>query len=445
MSRALPQRWVSRVLSREALTVVAFSASQLLLGLGATRLLTQVAAPEALGQYYLFTNLALWLTLPTSSAYLYVWKNWTVARFRGRARAFVRVMATALLWQAALCVVGSVLFEATGIMKGSWLLVAALSLAAAAQATSQTVDQVQSLERHRVLAGILGLLGTPMRQAALAIGVLFVARESGESLLLTHGLYGATVAALSVWLLTRATARPYPGEQSPSPASGVDDMVSWRRFFRFTVPFLVTALATQAATSAERWGLALRADPGSTAVFVQAVAVSVAAVGAATLPVSTYYLPILSQASAKRPEDPIAAARAPLLRFVMLSGASLALATIGVTVLAPILSSLLFGPRYRDIGSLLPWTMLGQSLFGLGQALSLVPLAVEATVAVNGVLVGSKVVYLVLLLAIPSPPDCALWFSKCFVVCNLLYLLGMSLVAFRAARRGSRSTNNAAT
>jgi O-antigen/teichoic acid export membrane protein len=426
-----------RFLSREALTVVGFSAAQLVLGLGSTRLLTQLADPAALGEYYLYMNLAQWLTLPTAASYLYVWKNWTVARASGQAPAFARSIARGLGWQALVCALGAVLIRAVGLASGSWLMLTALSLVAMGQAVNQALDQVQTLERRRVVAGVLGLLATPVRQLALALGLLVLAASSRGSgsgaLLLTQCLYGVGTAALSAWLFHLSVDSPYSGQRSPTSAPP-EDLVSLPRFLRFSLPILVTGLALLAGASAERWGLALRAGPDVTALFVQAVAVSTAAVSAATLPISTYFTPIISQAAASSPDDPLGAARHPIRWFVGTSALGLLVATLALAVLSGPITAIFFGPRFHGIAGLLPWAMVGQSLFGLAQAISMIPVAAEATVGVGAAFVSSRAVYLVLLLALPCYGDCGLWFSKCFAFANLLYLAGIVVAALRAMR-----------
>jgi O-antigen/teichoic acid export membrane protein len=421
-----------RLLSREALTVLGFSAAQLVLGLGSTRLLTQLAAPAPLGEYYLYMNLAQWLTLPTSASYLYVWKNWTVSRASGQAAGFARAIVRGLGWQALVCVLGSALVGVVGLASGSWLILAALAVVGMGQAVNQALDQVQTLERRRVLAGVLGLVATPVRQLALALGLLVVARTS-SSLLVTQGLYGAAAAAFSAWLFRRSIDSPYSGERISADATP-DELTALPRFLRFSLPILVTNVALLAGGSAERWGLALRAGPDVTALFVQAVAVSTAGVAAATLPIGTYFTPIISQAAASSPKDPLGAARRPIRMFVGTSTLALLLATLAVGALSSPLTTIFFGPRYHRIAGLLPWVMLGQSLFGLAQAISMIPIAVEATLGVGAAFVGSRAVYLVLLLALPCYGDCGLWFSKCFVIANLLYLVGITVAALHAMR-----------
>jgi O-antigen/teichoic acid export membrane protein len=421
-----------RAFSREALTVLAFSVGQVALGLISTRLLTQFAAPEALGEYYLYMNLSLWLTLPASSAYLYVWKNWTVARASGQAPVFIRWLTRGLGFQAAVCVVGCLAISAARVSRASWPLLVALSVVSMGQAINITLDQVQMLERRRVAAGILSLAGGPGRQLALAAGVLILVKQSGSSFLVTQCIFGVGVAALSASLFLIVIGAPYSGERADQTAPTTRRTDSVSRFLRFSVPFLVTGIATQAATSAERWGLALRADPGATALFVQAVGISMGAANAATLPINTYFLPIVSQAAARLPEDPLRTARAPLRSFLLLSAAALILATLTVTLLAGPLTNVFFGPRYRTVQRLLPWTMLGQSFFGLGQAVSVIPVTIEATTATNVVQTVSKFAYVGLLLMLPCPSDCVRWFSQCFAIGNFLYLCGMIFVATRA-------------
>jgi O-antigen/teichoic acid export membrane protein len=426
------------VLSREARIVLVFSGAQLGLGLVSTRLLTQLADPESLGEFYLYMNLAAWLALPTASSYLYIWKNWTVARATGRERSLARSIGRGLALQTILCGLGAIAMLAAGLVKASAYLIVALAVAASAQSINQALDQVQALERSRVVAGVLGLLATPIRQLGLAAGAFFIIRATGSSLLGVQALYGAATAALTIWLFSRTLATPYTGERPQMVGSSEEPFVSLPRYLRFSVPFLVTGLATQASASAERWGLALRSSPQATALFVQALGLALAATNAATLPIGAFLTPIISQAAASAPDDPLRAARRPIGWFVALSAAALALCTAAAAVLSGPVTTIFFGPRFRAIQELLPWAVLGQSLFILAQALWMVPIAIESTAGAAAAFAASRVVYLALLVLVPCHGSCALWFSQCLVVANLIYLLSIVLVASRATRLASR-------
>jgi O-antigen/teichoic acid export membrane protein len=423
-----------RALSREALTVLAFSGAQLALGLVGTRLLTQVAEPHALGEYYLYVNLAMWLTLPTAGSYMFVWKNWTIARATGRARSFAGSIARGLAWQAGFCVLGCLVLRATGVVYGSWRLLGILGAAALGLAVNQALDQVQALERRRVLAGVLGLLSAPVRQIALAAAALLLVGATGDSLLAASSLFGLGTATLSAWLFLRTLDSPYMGQRETDPAACVEDLVAMPRFLRFTLPFLLTSLGAQAATSAERWGLALRATPDATALFVQALGLSLAASTAVSLPFTNYFTPIISQAAAATRSNPLLGARRPAFRYIAFSAVSLSLAALALAVLARPLTGIFFGPRYRGIFELLPWAMAGQCLFALGQAISIVPIMAENTSGAAVAYVASRVAYVAVLLLVPCPANCALWFSECFALGNVLYLVLIMLVAARALR-----------
>jgi hypothetical protein len=101
-------------------------------------------------------------------------------------------------------------------------------------------------------------------------------------------------------------------------------------------------------------------------------------------------------------------------------------------------TKIFFGPRFQAVQDLLPWTVLGQSLFLLAQAVWMVPIAIESTAGAAAAFAASRVVYLSLLIWVPCHGRCELWFSKSFVLANLLYLLGVVLVASRALRLASR-------
>jgi O-antigen/teichoic acid export membrane protein len=404
-----------------------------------TRLLTQLADPGVLGEFYLYMNLATWLALPTASSYLYIWKNWTVARASGRERSLARSIGRGLGLQAGVCAIGAIGMLAAGLVRGSAWLVLALAVAASAQSINQALDQVQALERSRVVAGILGLLATPVRQLALAAGALFVTGAAAGSLLTVQALYGAGAAALTVWLFWRTMGTPYTGERPKAPGSSQEELVSLPRYLRFSVPFLVTGLASQASASAERWGLAVRSSPEATALFVQALGLALAATNAATLPIGTFFTPIISQAAASSPDDPLRAARRPIGWFVVLSAGALAVCTAAAALLSGPVTTIFFGPRFRAIRDLLPWTVLGQSLFILAQAVWMVPIAIESTAVAAAAFAASRIVYLALLVGVPCRGNCALWYSQCFALANLLYLVGIVLVAWRAMRLASRT------
>jgi hypothetical protein len=140
---------------------------------------------------------------------MFVWKNWTLARATGRGKSSARSIARGLAWQAAFCVAGCLVLRATGIVHESWSALGILGAAALGLAMNQALDQVQALERRRVLAGLLGLLATPVGQIALAAAAAFVVVASGGSLLAAHSAFGAFTAMLSAWLFLRTLDSPY--------------------------------------------------------------------------------------------------------------------------------------------------------------------------------------------------------------------------------------------
>lgn len=420
------------LLSPEALTVLAFSVAQLALGLGSSRLLTQLASPPALGEYYLYMNLAQWLTLPATSSYPYLWKTWPMARASGRLPAFVRRIRHGLTWQSAFCIAGAAFIGLAGLVPASVQLVGTIAIVSATLAANLTLDPIQTIERRRVRAGVLALLATPFRQFALALACALFVGQSGAALLATQSAYGLFTTAVSVTFLI-GVGRKVAGEAEPPTPAAPEETFS--RFARFSTPFLVTGAVTQAAVSAERWGLATRADTGATAIFVQAVAVSIAATGAAALPITTYFTPLITQGAAKTPENPLLTASRPLRSYIVLTALALAACSVVISVLAGPLTAVFFGPKYRAIALLLPWTVSGQALFALSQAIALVPISVESTVGLNVALIGSKAAYIGLLVLTTVQGDYALWFSKCFLLSNLFYLLCMLGATALAVRR----------
>jgi hypothetical protein len=184
--------------------------------------------------------------------------------------------------------------------------------------------------------------------------------------------------------------------------------------------------------------LALRSSPEATALFVQALGLALAATTAATLPIGTYFTPLISQAAASSPGDPLRAVSRPIRWFVLFSAAALVLCTAAAALLSGPVTTIFFGPRFQAIRELLPWTVLGQSLFLLAQALWMVPIAIESTGGAAAAFALSRVVYLGLLIWVPCHGDCALWYSKSFALANLLYLLAIVVVASRVMRVASR-------
>lgn len=418
--------------------MVCFALVGPLLGLLANRLLTQAVPPAALGQLYLYMNLGLWLTIPSTSAFVYVMRHWGIARARGAELLFARGAVRGLLLQAVVCAVGALAFAMAGLMPLKLALVLALTIHGTSGAAAQIFTAIPGLERRRALAGFLGLLSQPVRLIALWGGALILmrGRPTGDGLLLVQAGYSLVFGLLATWLFFQWLRRlgPLPG------VSGGDEL-SLRSFANFSLPYVFTAFLTQVATSAERWGLARFQDPAATALFVQAVGLSTALAGAFTGVLNTYYTPIISTAAAAVPL-PLRGARKPVLAYLALSGLALSLMAGCVALLSGPLTVALFGPRYAAVGPLLPWTACGAALFAVGQALSMIPFVTRDAIGQNLARSAALIVYSGALLFLPRVEDAALVFSKLFAAGHALYvvlMLGVVVWQVRGHRLAARS------
>ena len=425
--------------NREAKTVLAFSAANTLGGLAANRVLTQLVPPQALGELYLFLNLALWLTLPSGAAFLYVHRHWPIARARGAVHRFAHGLAVGLSVQGALVALGTAVAIALGLPL-SPLGALGLVLAGGAQAALQTLVQLQALERRRALVGVLELLGQPARLLALGLGSMLVwgNAPTGEGLLLIHGLWTTVLAAAVVWLTIRLVRDVAPNADSEGPAGELTLVVA----LRFSAPFLVTAGVAQACTSAERWGLASLADPSATALFVQAVGLSAAAAGSATSFLSSYFYPLILH-GASHSSHPLQGARVPLRRFLLLVVVVSALLVIGALIGAGQIAALLFGPRYAGVVRLLPWTIAGAALFVVAQAVSVISLVLRDAVGPNLARTLPLVLYAIALISLRPAGDAALAFSRLYCGAQGLYLLLMLGAVLVGVRQSARQVTEA--
>ncbi len=426
-------RWSRLLHNREALTVLLFAVLSPALGLVANRLLTQAVAPVALGELYLYMNLGLWLTIPATSAFVYLMRHWGIARARGAELLFARGAIRGLLLQAVICLTGALAFAAFGLIPLLPALVLALTIHGIGGAAAQIFIAIPGLERRRVLAGFLGLLSQPVRLIALWAGaLLFLARPTGDGLLKVQAVYSLLLGLLAAALFLRWLKRLGAIEG----VSGGDEL-TLRSFATFSAPYLFTAVLTQVANSAERWGLARFQDPAATALFVQGVGLSTAIAGAFTQVLNTYYTPIISTAAAVDPL-PLRGARKPVLAYLVLTGLALGMMVACVAFLSGPLTVVLFGPRYAAVGPLLPWTACGAALFAGGQALAMVPFVTRDAIGQNVARSIALVTYSAALILLPHVEQAALVFSKLFAAGNGLYLLlmlGVVLVQVRAHRQ----------
>jgi O-antigen/teichoic acid export membrane protein len=401
--------------NREARIVLVFSVLYILVGLGSNRLLTQLIEPEILGTYYLAMNLVVWLTLPATSAYIYVWRHWPVARANRVVKRFSRGLAWGLAGLAVVAMVGSLGMAGGGII--GWEVVPFLCLLSLGTGINQVLDQIQTLERRRVTAGVLNLLGTPARQLVLALAALVLA-PTGLILLGVQAVYGLLIATLSFglcWLVIRNTS------QEPDDDAKIPEGLRRSQFLWFCCPYLATAIISQLCNTAERWGLAHSADAGTTAQFVQAVGLAMAVVTASVAPLGTYFQPLISQA-ASQGDSPLSQAMRPIRSYLLWVIGVLAVVATGTWLFAPYLTMILFGPAFSSVSDLLPLAVLGAGLFTLGQCVVVVPIAVRDPIGPNAAFLVSKAIYLALLVALPVSAEPAYRFCVYFAAGNAVYL-----------------------
>ncbi len=422
--------------NREAQTVVLFSALNLVLGLASNRLLTGAVPPFILGELYLFMNVALWLTLPTASGYVYVARHWPVARAHGAVGRLTTGIFKGLAIQALVIALGAGALRAFGFRYAAGFGALALVAVSIGQAIIQALEPIQGSERRRVIAGILGLLGTPARQLLLALGFVLLSSHGFAGLLVAQAGYSMFAAAASMGALA-ILLRRHPDSHPETPVARAQ--LSIRSFLAYAGPYLAGVVAAQLSTTAERWGLARRADTSATALFVQAVGLSTAAASACTGFLTAYFLPIITQ-SASTGQRPLASSWATSRKYVALAAAVLGgLVVAGATCAAPA-TRVLFGDRFQAVEALLPWTLLGAALFAFGQVLAVFPHSAREPVAPNVAYIASRGLYAALLVLSGSSPNLPLTFSKYFAACNALYVVSMSIFSLRLARRESIHT-----
>ncbi len=406
-----------------------FTVGNAVLGLAANRFFTQVVSAQALGEYFLYMNLVLWLTLPSLSVFPYFWKHWPVARARRAVRAFLAAIMGVMGLQVILAVAGSGLIFALGL--GGAAAATFIGVTALGTAVNVVPEGVQSLERRRVVAGLLSLLATPGRLAVLAAGALLFP-VSGLSLIGAQAGFMVLSAALCVGAFL-AVLRELPPEGSAEQPGAA---FTPGYVFRYSAPFFVAGLFQQAAMSAERWGLAALEDPGATARFVLAVGLSTTAVGTAVTALNTYFHPLISQAAA-RGTDCLSEAVPLIWRYLGLSALVLAALVVCVWAFARPATALLFGPAFQDVALLLPVTTFGYALFALAQCFAFVPMVAGRPVGLNAVVIVSKGAYVAAILLWPRHGDVAWTFSALFAAGNALYL-ALTVALARHHTRASR-------
>ena len=412
--------------NKEARVVVAFSAANLLVGLGSNRLLTEAIAPARLGELYLFTNLAQWLGLPATTSYLYVVRYWQVAREGGEVGAFWRALRGGIAFQFAFALIGAVCFWLAGSVQlgaGGAIL---LAISAGAAGTAQVLDPLPTGERRRTTVGLLGLAGSPARQGVLALAGLLLGQVSLASLAVVHTAHAVLLAVVTFLVAAGIANKASAGAKSSTFQARKE--ITPSGYMRYVWPFFFTAILTQVAASSERWGLAKLSSPSATAVFVQAVGLSMAGAGAATSFLNSYFIPIIAQAAGAK-AAPVASAGRHLRRYILLTLGLLAVFAGCMSVLAGPLTSLLFGARYAAVARYLPLTAIGASLFAGGQALGMVAFTAKEAVTPNAARWVSLAVYSILLWVASGTSDPVFSFSWSYVAANGLYAALMAASA----------------
>lgn len=407
--------------------VVAFSAAAALLGLVSNRLLTEAVAPADLGRLYLFSNLAVWLTLPALASATYVARHWPLAVASGQAALLLRGLRGGVVGSLLLSALGAAALGALGLVPlgaSSWPL---LAVAAAGGAAGLLLEPIPAAARRRGLAGLLSLAAAPGRQALLAatgwaLGATWLGAAHAA-----HALAYGLLAGLAVWRLRRGEPAT-----SPPPTTAPEVRLSLAGYLRFTGPTLATTALAVVVASAERWGLAAHADLAATALFAQALGLATAAVGAGAGFLSTLFVPVVAEAAGASTR-PVAAASRPLGRYLRSVGLGVAALTLAGWWLAEPAAVLLLGPRYQAVGRLLPITLAGAGLLALGQALQIVPWLARETAWPAAARLASNGAYLALLLVPWRSADLALTFSWCYLAAQAGFAALMALAALRQA------------
>lgn len=428
--RNLGSWWAPLRRNREARTVVVFSAAAALGAVAANRVLTQVVSPTALGEFYLLMNLVHWISLPVSGAYVFITRHWAEARAHRSTRRFVERIKQGILWQCAVALAGTVVIVFVHLGLTSPAAAVSFWLVCVGQAVAQALDPVQSADRRRIAAGMLSLLGPPLRPVFLAGGALLLAVHSGAGLLAVqaaHSLLLAVATVVALILLVRRHPDP-PGEPITT------NQFSLRSFIAFSLPYLLGNALNQGSASAERWGLARLAHPRATALFVQSIGFAMVAAGAVAGVLNSYFQPIITQ-RASGGLAPLRSAAPAIRKYLILSLTLLALVVAGGSTLSKFVTWALFGPRFAAVARLLPWSLAGASLFMLGQALSIIPYVLKETVLPNAAAMVARASYICMLLLCRPAAGAALTYVRLFAIGHGLYALLMLAVAARSSVR----------
>lgn len=356
--------------NREALIVILFSSFGALGSLLSNRFLTEVSTPAELGKLYLYLNLTLWITVPTTSSYLFVVHYWPVAVSQQKSHWFAKKILLGLVLQAIFSVIVLML-----CLNQHWLGISDLKstilliLISIGQAFFQVFYPIPAAERRRILSGFLDWMNTLGRPLTLALGIWIIGSSNFENLLNAqtfHSVFAGIIAiGACYWILgSRKDVHTLSADRNSSLLS----MSSYQSFF---YPALVSTVISQLSITAERWGLASRVDSSATAIFVQATGLSVAAAGGVNSILMGYFYPIINQYAAESDHAPLRNAWKPVVRFLKLSILMFTTMAVVGSFGSEILTSLFFGERFVSVGEILPITLVAAAIMGFTQTLTI--------------------------------------------------------------------------
>jgi O-antigen/teichoic acid export membrane protein len=421
--------------NREAVTVIVFSVVGAFGSLFANRLLTEVTGPAELGTLYLYLNLVLWITLPATSSYLFVVHHWPVALQNGRAHWFAHKMYWGLFFQAvvAFVVCSSFCYSGRfGIV--DWKTAGLVALIALGQGCFQIFYSVPGAERRRVTSGLLDWANTFARPLFLGLGVLLLGGATVGSLLKTHAVYSGLVglAALSCFV--------FLVQQKPKgqPKKDKSVFLSWRGYGNFFAPAMMGAVVAQIAASAERWGLATRSDASSTALFVQATGLCIAAAGGVNSILMSYFYPIINQHAAESDSAPLAKAWRPVMRFLKLSFILFALMGVVGWFFGRWLTPLFFGERFFAASEILPIVFVASAILGFTQTMTIPVFAARDATSPNLARAVSLGLYAAALILCPADHSNPVSYAWIYLVSQVGYLALVAAAFLVHARRVQR-------
>ncbi len=422
------------VRNKEAVTVLLFSVFGAFGSLLANRFLTEVTTPAELGKLYLYLNLVLWMTLPATSSYLFIVHSWPVALQNGRAHWFIRRMVWGLGFQTAVAgIFCLVLYQGSWLGLEDWKTAGLIALIAVGQGCFQIFYSVPGSERRRITSGLLDWANTFCRPLFLALCVWVAGQATVEGLLQSHAIYSLLVGSLAfacVFFLLRQKSKE-------KPSNAKSPFLTVRGFGGFFAPAMLGAVVAQVAASAERWGLATRVDASSTALFVQASGLGIAAAGGVNSILMSYFYPIINQHAAESDSAPLAKAWRPVVQFLKLSLVLFTLMAVMGWFLGRWLTPLFFGERFSATAEILPIVFVASALMGFTQTLTIPVYAARDATSPNLARAAALGLYAVALLLYPAGRSNPVSYAWVYLVSQLVYL-GLVAAAFFVHVRRTR-------